>query len=157
MEARRRGSRRSRTRSGVTGCCGRSDIRDSWPRTDWTRMNAMNLCPQAGQDAAHVAEASLHAVHGVIFVDLVFEHYAALVVHLLQLAEDRGEGHDAIAAGNLRFFLAEVGQILDVHVVQARSGFADRRDYVDAGARRVSDIDAKTAAGVHILDDGEHA
>src|SRR5579872_1531038 len=56
------------------------------------------LCPgQARQHAAHVAERPLHAVDGILGVDLVFQVHAALVIHFLELLENPRERHDAVA------------------------------------------------------------
>src|SRR5947208_16883919 len=68
---------------------------------------------QSRQHAAHVAERALHAGHRIVAVDLVLQVDAALILHLLQLAEDSRERLDAVAdvhlhlAGLLPRFLFE--------------------------------------------------
>src|SRR6266581_1622113 len=65
---------------------------------------------QAGEHTPHVAEGAVDAGHRVLVVDLVLEVDAALVVHLLQLFEDRRERHLAIAGVALAVLLREVTQ-----------------------------------------------
>ena len=50
----------------------------------------------------------------------------------------------------------EVGQVLHVHVVEARAGGVDGLDQVGVGARGVADIDAESDARIEILDGFEH-
>src|ERR1039457_298969 len=81
--------------------------------------------PQAGQDAAHVEHGAQHAGQRVLGVDLVFQVDPALVIHLLELLENGGERHDALAHVALALPASEVAQVLDVNVDKAPAGQDD--------------------------------
>src|SRR5205823_6843285 len=101
------------------GRAGRQVRGSRWPRRrspGWCAGRACRLefLPwrsggrEAGEHAAHVAERALHAWKGVLGVDLILQVDAALVVHLLQLFEDGGEGHVAVADIDLAFLHGEI-------------------------------------------------
>src|SRR5271165_3395055 len=99
-----------------------------------THILALSLIPHACQYAAHVGEALDDSGHGVVAVDFVFEIDVALVVDGNQCLEDGVDRHDAIANRDLALLAVEVGEVLHVHVEEARADLLDGGDHVGAGA-----------------------
>jgi hypothetical protein len=107
---------------------------------------------EAGDDSAHVGEALDDSGHRVVGVDLVLEVDVAFVADVDESAEDGRDRHDAVAYSDLAFFDLTVGEVLDVHGVQAGAGFLDGDNRVRSRAHSVADVDAASDAGVHVLD-----
>ena len=110
----------------------------------------------AGQNATHVREAGDDAGHWIVAVYLVFQIDKALVPDGDESFKNIPDWHDAFADGNLTILVGETGQILEVHVVEARPGGVNRLDQIGAGAGRVAHIDAASDARVQILDRLQH-
>ena len=89
-------------------------------------------------------------------MDLVFEVDEAGVLDVDEGLEDFADGYDAFADGDLAFAAGEVGEVLDVHVVEARACGVDGVDEVGVGAGGVAYVDAEADARVEILDGLEH-
>src|ERR1035441_10334522 len=110
----------------------------------------------ARQNSPHIGKAGYDAGHWIVAMNLIFEIDKPLVLDGDEGLEHLAHRHQAVSHGDLTLLALEIRQILHVNVKQPRSHFADRLNYVCAGARRVADIDAASYARVHLPERLQH-
>src|SRR5258708_6017096 len=113
----------------------------------------MDCIPHAGKHAAHIGEAAGHAGHRVVGVNLVLKVDEALVPIGDERFKDGPDRHLAVTHCYLALLDVQVGQILHMHVEEARSDFMDGLDDVRARAHGVAYIDAAADSRVHVFDE----
>src|ERR1035437_1932681 len=116
----------------------------------------MRGVPHAGQHAAHVGDAGDDAGHRVVAMNLVLQVNPARVFRFDQGFKYGSDGHDAFAYGYLALLGGEDGEVLYVHVVEARAGGVNGLDHIRACADRVAHVDAEDKAWFDALDGLEH-
>src|SRR5882757_3381021 len=104
--------------------------------------SGMDCIPHARKHAAHIGEAAGHTGHRVVGVDLVLKVDEACVLIGDERFKDSADRHLAVTHCYLALLDVQVGQVLHMHVEEARSDFMDGLDDVRAGAHGVAYIDA---------------
>src|SRR3984957_12803167 len=118
-------------------------------------IDASFCVPHARKHAAHVGKAAGHARHRVVGVDFVLKVDEAFVLIGDERFKDSADRHLAVTHCYLALLDVEVGQVLHMHVEEARSDFMDGLDDVRAGALGVAYIDAAADSRVHVFDEFE--
>src|SRR6202453_3301494 len=113
----------------------------------------MDCIPHTRKHAAHIGEAPGHAGHRVVGVDLVLQVDEAFVLNGDERFKDGADRHLAVTHGNLALLDVQVGQVLHMHVEEARSDFMDGLDDVRAGTLGVAYIDAAADSRDHVFDE----
>src|ERR1700691_6151437 len=128
-----------------------------WTDTSFVRSPfcrpSFGMSPHARKHAAHIGEAAGHAGHRVVGVDLVLKVDEAFVLIGDERFKDSADRHLAVTHCHLALLDVQVGQVLHMHVEEARSDFTDGLDDVRAGAHGVAYIDAAADSRVHVFDE----